>query len=152
MRGRNLNFDCLDFRDQLVDLAFVQWIFAEHPEWDKAPHSFNSSADRKSTKSWRGDTRVADIDVVQCCKDGWDNSLKHLCESDLFNEEELNIGSIVKNEPGVDMLRPCWRKTSVGVHTGDQAQYNLELDNKGLVDLAAKGDDKAEEIDAHKGD
>ena len=35
-RRGNLNFDCLDRRDKRGDAVLMQWIYSEHPEWDRS--------------------------------------------------------------------------------------------------------------------
>ena len=60
IRG-NMNFDCLDVQDRLGDSVMVQWIYAEHPEWDRAPRKLTNSVDRKNTHSWRGDTLITNV-------------------------------------------------------------------------------------------
>ena len=46
----------------------------------------------------------------------------------LFCEEELDSEIIQETEPEVDMLRPYSSQTSVGVITGDCAEYDLDDD------------------------
>ena len=62
----NVNFDCLDLRDRLGDAVLIQWIYSEHPEWDKSARRVTNTIDRKNVNSWRGDTEVANIDLADC--------------------------------------------------------------------------------------
>ena len=84
MRGGNLNFDCLDLHDHLADYAVVQWIYAEHPEWQEPSRRLNSSADRKHTRSWRGDTKVDEVNLVRCWSNGKDMAIRYLKDSGFF--------------------------------------------------------------------
>ena len=50
IRG-NMNFDCLDMRDRLGDSVLIQWIYSEHPEWDRSARRLTNTMDRKNTRS-----------------------------------------------------------------------------------------------------
>ena len=56
-----------------------------------------------------------------------------------FGWGDLDIDILIKEEPGVDMLRPYCRATSVGVHSGDCDLYNLAN--------ACPNDDEYAEVD-----
>ena len=92
--------------------------------------------DRKNTRSWQGDTSIANVDEVDCWNRGRDWALQVLRESRAFKESELDIESIIQAEPGVDMLRPYC--VQVGVRAGDRPIYNL-------VNLDGLNDDDREE-------
>ena len=125
MRGGNLNFDCLDLRDCLADSSLIQCIYSELPEWSEASRRLNSGADRKNTTYWKGDTKVAGVDIPKYWMEGRKKELKYLSESEIFSQDELNIDEIMKDEPGVNMLRLYCRATLVGLLAGDRPQYNL---------------------------
>lgn len=129
MRGGNLNFDCLDLRDRLADSSIVQWIFSMYPQWDEPSRRLKTTIDRKNTRSWKGDTRVANANEVECWKIGREQSIAYLKESGIFSDDEVNFDYILSNEPGVDMLRPY--RTRVGVRAGDRVEYTFaDLDNE----------------------
>ena len=126
-RRGNLNFDCLDLRDRLGDAGLIQWIYSEYPEWDESSRRLTNSMDRKNTRSWKGDTVVADVDEVACWAKGREEAL--LILSGVFSAEELDIKLILHNEPGVDMLRPY--REQIGVLAGDRATQSeiINLDD-----------------------
>jgi len=142
MRGGNLNFDSLDLRDRLGDSSLVQWVYSEHPEWDEPSRRLNTSADRKNTISWRGNTKVKEVNVVECWTDGRVKAIDILKASQIFVNAELDIDKIVKDEAGVDMLRPVCRATHVGVQSGDRATYDLAGDVNAI-------DDEYQELDSY---
>jgi len=119
MRGGNLNYDCLDLRDRLGDSALVQWIYAQYPQWDEASRRLNSSANRKNIISWKGDTKVAGVNVAVCLREGSDKAIGYLKESKRFSDDELYVDKILAAEPGVDMLHPYSRRRMVSVRAGD---------------------------------
>ena len=84
--------------------------------------------DRKNTRSWKGDTLVADVDEVMCWEKGRQETVSVL--SGVFSDEELDINLILRNEPGVDMLRPFSRH--VGVLAGDMVRVSeiINLDDE----------------------
>ena len=93
---------------------------------------------------WRGDTKVAGVDVVKCWSDGQQKAMSYLMALQIFNDDELDIDKILKEEPGVDMLRPYCRSTSVGVLSGDRAVYDLAGANP--------NDDEYAEVDVLSGE
>ena len=104
LRRGMLNFDCLDLRDRIGDAGLIQWIYSEYPQWDQSSRRLTNSMDRKNTRSWKGDTLVADVDGVMCWEKGKQEAVSVL--SGVFSDDELDINLILRNEPGVDMLRP----------------------------------------------
>ena len=72
MINGNMNFDCLDFCDRVADVTIVQWIYSQHPEWDKSSRRLNNTVDRKNTRSWRGDTLLSIVDEEKCWNVGRD--------------------------------------------------------------------------------
>ena len=88
--------------------------------------------------------KVTGVDVVKCWSDGRQKAMSYLMASQIFNEDELDTDKILKEEPGVDMLRPYCRSTSVGVLSGDRAVYNLAGANP--------NDDEYAEVDAFSGE
>ena len=137
LRQGNLNFSCLDLRDRFGDAVLIQWIYSEYPEWDESSRRLTNSMDRKNTRSWKGDTLVANVDEVACWEKGRNEALSILSVGAVFTDAELDINSIVKNEPGVDMLRPY--RERVGVMSGDRARELV------VVDLSEAMDDEDEE-------
>ena len=129
----NMNFDCLDLRDRLGDAVMIQWIYSDHPEWDRPSRRINNTNDRKNCRSWRGDTKVANVNLTECWNKGRDWAILKLADLRAFANEDLDIGAIVINEPGVNMQRPY--KIQIGVLSGDMASYNL-------VDLEDDDDDE----------
>ena len=123
LRRGNMNFDALDLRNRVADATLVQWIYAQRPEWNDEPRRLRSSADRKNTRSWKGCTKVANVDVVACWTNRRSEALYALRASKSFRAEELDIAAIISAEPGVDMFRP-YRRT-IGVLSGDKAEYEL---------------------------
>ena len=67
-----MNFECLDLRDRLGNAVLIQWIYTEYPEWDESSRRLTNTMDRKNTRSWKGDTLVADVAEVVCWKKGRD--------------------------------------------------------------------------------
>ena len=124
-RGGNLNFDCLDLRDRLADAVLIQWIYSKHPEWDKTSRRLNNSIDRKNVHSWRGDTKVAHVDLKDCWNKGREWAVAKLSDSWAFSIDELDVNRIVNVESGVDMLRPYRIRKAIGVLAGDRAEYDL---------------------------
>ena len=57
MRG-HLNFNCLDLCDCIGDAVLIQWIYSEHPEWDRTDRRVPNTVDRTNTHWWRGDTNT----------------------------------------------------------------------------------------------
>ena len=107
MINGHLNFNCLDLRDRLADATLVQWIYSQHPEWDRSSRKLNNTVDRKNTRSWRGDTRLSVVDEAKCWNDGRDWSIQQLKVSRCFTDLELDIDFIPETELGADMLRPA---------------------------------------------
>ena len=133
MRNGDMNFDCLDLRNRVGDAGLVQWVYAQHPEWERGARRLNTTIDRKNTRSWKGDALVANVDVVKCWNDGKSAALSILKDSSIFSNDELDIELIVQQEPGVDMLRPY--RVEVGVLSGDRASHDI-------VDLEEEKDDE----------
>ena len=106
LRGGDMNFDASDLTGRIGDTTIVSWIYAQYPEWDTTPRKLKSSNDRKNTRSWKGDTKVANVNEVKCWEKGKLRALSVLRASRSFSAEELDITSIVEAEPGVDMFRP----------------------------------------------
>ena len=134
-RRGNLNFDCLDLRDRLGDAVLIQWIYSEHPEWDRSVRRLTNTVDRKNTHLRRGDTKVANVDITKCWNEGKTWAVAKLTESRIFQDDptELDISQIMSNGSGINMLRPYCIERSVGVLAGDQAIYDLgdlELDDE----------------------
>ena len=136
LRGGDMNFDAEGLRSRVGDASMVSWIYSQYPEWENASRRLKSSADRKNPRSWKGDTKVANVDEVKCWTDGKNRALNVLRASRAFEECELDISSILSSEPGVDMFRP-YRRT-IGVLAGDRAVYSL-------VDLDDEFDDQEPE-------
>lgn len=134
--GGNLNFDCLELRNRAGDAATCDWIYGQHPEWKEPSRRLTNSIDRKNVRSWRGDTKVANVNEVACWNMGRDQALEILRSSRLFSANDLNINRILEMEPGVDMFRPYCR--TIGVLAGDRAEYDL-------IDLDGEADDEEEE-------
>ena len=134
--GGNLNFDCLELRNRAGDAATCDWIYGQHPEWKEPSRRLTNSIDRKNVRSWRGDTKVAHVNEVDCWNKGKDQALEILRSSRLFSANDLNIDRILEMEPGVDMFRPYCR--TIGVLAGDRAEYDL-------IDLDGEADDEEEE-------
>ncbi|KAK1737858.1 hypothetical protein QTG54_011152 [Skeletonema marinoi] len=135
--GGNLNFDSLELRNRAGDAATCDWIWGEHPEWKEPSRRLTSCVDRKNVRSWKGDTKVANVNEVACWNDGRDQALALLNSVELFSADELDIDLIIETEAGVDMFRPYCR--TIGVLAGDRAEYTL-------ADLDEVGDD--EEVEA----
>eukprot|EP00986_Skeletonema_menzelii_P017389 scaffold19230_cov154-Skeletonema_menzelii.AAC.1 len=131
--GGNLNFDCLELRNRAGDAATCNWIYGQYPEWKEPSRRLTSSIDRKNVRSWKGDTKLANVNEIACWNSGRDQALEILRSSNLFSAEELNINHILETEPGVDMFRPYCR--TIGVLAGDRAEYDL-------VDLEDEADDE----------
>ena len=96
LRRGMLNFDCLDLRDRIGDAGLIQWIYSEYPQWDQSSRRLTNSMDRKNTRSWKGDTLVADVDKVMCWEKGKQEAVSVL--SGVFSDDELNINLILCNE------------------------------------------------------
>ena len=122
-----LNFDCLDLRDRIGDAGLIQWIYSEYPQWDQSSRRLTDSMDRKNTRSWKGDTLVADVDKVMCWEKGRQKAVSVL--SGDFSDEDLDINLILRNKPGVDMLHPYSQQ--VGVLARDMARVSevIKLDD-----------------------
>ena len=135
IRKGNLNFDCLDLRNRAADAGLVQWVYGMHSEWDLPSQRLKSSYDRKNPRSWKGCTKVAEVDEIGCWCEGRKETLEALHASRIFTTAELDINLIMAAEPGVDMFRPYQRR--VGVLAGDRAEYTL-------ADLANADDDEVE--------
>lgn len=135
--GGNPNFDSLELRNRAGDAATCDWIYGEHPEWKEQSRRLKSCIDRKNVRSWKGDTKVANVNEVACWNNGRDQALAILRSAQLFSENELDINHIMETEPGVDMFRPYCR--TIGVLAGDRAEYTL-------ADLDEEADD--EEVEA----
>ena len=140
LRRGDLNFSCLELRDRIGDAGLIQLIYSEFLEWGKTPRRLTNSMDRKNTKSWEGDTSVANVDVAMCWKDGRDDAIKILRDGGIFSDEDLDIKGSVSDEPGVDML--CPYQNRIGVLAGDSV-----LGVGILVDLTGIVDDEVEEMD-----
>ena len=136
LRRGDLNFDAWDIRNRISDASIVQWIYAQHPEWNDQARHLKSSADRKNTKSWKGCVDPSKVDEVACWMNGRNDAIASLRASRLFEEAELDIDAIVEAEPGVDMFRPYQKR--IGVHAGDRAEYSL-------IDLEDAADDEEPE-------
>ena len=76
LRGGDMNFDTEGLIYRVRDASAVSWIYAKHPEWKKDSRRLRSTVDRKNTKSWTGDTTVANVD--------WKTNCFHHCLSTLF--------------------------------------------------------------------
>ncbi|KAL7530742.1 hypothetical protein ACHAXR_010378 [Thalassiosira sp. AJA248-18] len=137
MIGGDLNFDCLGLQHRLGDAAAISQIYGRHPEWDSPPRKLTCSFDRKNCHSWKGDTKVKDVDVSACWNHGLHEALSCLRDSRIFTNAELSVNTILEQEKGVDILRP-YRKT-IGVLAGDTALVNLLEEED--------GDDDEEEED-----
>ena len=124
-------------RNRAGDAATCDWIWGEHPEWKEPSRRLTSCVDRKNVRSWKGDTKVANVNEVACWNDGRDQALALLNSVELFSADELDIDLIIETEAGVDMFRPYCR--TIGVLAGDRAEYTL-------ADLDEVGDD--EEVEA----
>ena len=142
MRQGTMNFDCLDLRDRIGDAGLIQWIYSEHPEWDESSRRLTNSMDRKNTRSWKGCTLLADVDVAKCWKQGRDDALAILKESGVFSDAEMDISTIVRDEPGVDMLRPY--REQIGVLAGDEVA-GVGVETMVVVDLSVVDDDEGDE-------
>ena len=70
---------------------------------------------------------MADVDGVMCWEKGKQEAVSVL--SGDFSDDELDINLILRNEPGVDMLRPYSRQ--VGVLAGDMVRVSevINLDD-----------------------
>ena len=134
-KGGHVNFDTLDLRNRAADATLCNWVYGLHPEWDVASRRLKSCADRKNVRSWKGDTKVANVNEVGCWNTGRDAALHILRQSGLFSREELDIDFIISMERGVDMFRPY--ATTIGVLAGDRAEYSL-------ADLEDEADDEEE--------
>jgi hypothetical protein len=121
--GGNPNFDSLELRNRAGDAATCDWIYGEHPEWKEQSRRLKSCIDRKNVRSWKGDTKVANVNEVACWNNGRDQALAILRSAQLFSENELDINHIMETEPGVDMFRPYCR--TIGVLAGDRAEYTF---------------------------
>ena len=49
MINGNMNFDCLDLQDRIADATLVQWIYTQHPEWDRSARKLTNTVNRKNT-------------------------------------------------------------------------------------------------------
>ena len=85
----------------------------------------NNSIDRKNVHSWRGDTKVAHVDLKDCWNKGREWAVAKLSDSRAFSIDELDVNRIVNVESGVDMLRPYRICKAIGVLAGDRAEYDL---------------------------
>ena len=128
MNGGDLNFDCLGFQQRLGTATILSQIYGRHPEWNSPPRRLTSSFDRKNCHSWKGDTRVTDVNEAACWEYGLREALLCLKESNIFPLEELSVNTILDKEPGVDILRP-YRKT-IGVLSGDTTLVDLSEENE----------------------
>ena len=98
-------------------------IFARHPEWNHPARKINSTVDRKNVYSWKGDTKVANVDLEACWLHGLTAARAVLQQSGIFDPIELDYNRILQNENGVDMLQPLG--VTIGVLAGDQAEIDL---------------------------
>ena len=124
MRGGDMNFDFLGLSQRVGTACSLAQIFANHPEWNNPARKIHSTKDRKNVRSWKGDTKIATVNLEACWMNGLTAAISCLKESNVFTDDELNYNLILQNEPGVDLLRPH-RKT-IGVLAGDQAMIDLE--------------------------
>ena len=138
MRRGDMSFDALGLRDRVADAGLVDYIYEQKPEWKPASRRLQSTIDRKNTISWKGDTKLCHVNVVECWNEGKMRALAALQDSKVFRDDDLNIELIVEREKGVDMLRPYCKDKRVGVLSGDRAEYELE-------DLEGERDDEDEE-------
>ena len=123
MRRENMNFCALDFWNRAADASLVQYICAVHPELDTTAQKLTSIADKKNTCSWKGDTKIANMNIVECGMVGREEVIVALRWSNIFTDEELNIDPVFKAEPGVTIFRPC--SQTIEVLAGNMAEYNL---------------------------
>ena len=84
------------------------------------------------------------MDIVKYWSDGRKKAMAYLKESEVSTCDEIDIDKTLKEEPGVDMLRPYCQATSVRVLSGDRTVYDL-LD-------ADPSDDEYTEVDVFPGD
>ena len=109
MHRGDLNFDCLDLRNRAADAGLVQWVYGMHPEWDLPSRRLKSSYDRKNPRSWKGCTKVAEVDEIGCWCEGRKRALEALHASRIFTTAELDIDLIMAAEPGVDLMQMTMR-------------------------------------------
>ena len=105
LRG-DLNFDCLGFQERICDAVIISNIYSEHPELDTNSRRLNMTVDRKNVRSWEGDTKVQNVNEVECWSEGRLRAIRALQASHCFELCEIDINSIKVNNPAVDMLRP----------------------------------------------
>ncbi|KAG6835458.1 hypothetical protein H0H93_001265, partial [Arthromyces matolae] len=89
MIGNDANVDCLQLGSRLTGTTEVSTILAMHPEWDRAPRrlklpaldkdgcEIHNHVDHLGPASWRGDTRVSQINLQTCWKIGRQQIEKH---------------------------------------------------------------------------
>ena len=65
-----LNFDCLGFQERICDAVIISNIYSEHPELDTNSRRLNMTVDRKNVRSWEGDTKVQNVNEVECWSQG----------------------------------------------------------------------------------
>ena len=111
-------------REQRIDIACtLSQIFARHPEWNHPARKINSTVDQKNVYSWKGDTKVANVNLEACWLHGLTAARAVLQQSGIFDPIELDYNRILQNEKDVDMLRPLGE--TIGVLAGDQAKIDL---------------------------
>ena len=66
MHSGDMNFNCLDLRNRVADTSLVEWVYSQHPEWNRSARRLNTTLNRKNTRLWKGDTLVDSVDVAAC--------------------------------------------------------------------------------------
>ncbi|THU80280.1 hypothetical protein K435DRAFT_695996, partial [Dendrothele bispora CBS 962.96] len=86
--GMDCNVDTLQFGNQVSGLTEVAVIHAIHPEWDQVPRRLKVPAyikagekvpgdyDHLNPPSWRGDTRVSNVNLWSCWLAGYERAIK----------------------------------------------------------------------------
>ena len=97
MVGGDLNFDSLGLQHHVGDAATISQIYSRHPEWASPPRKkLTFLFDCKNCDSWKGDTRVNDVDKAACWDHGLNEVLCCICESRIFIDDELSVNKIQK--------------------------------------------------------
>ena len=101
-----MNFDFLGFSQRVGTACPLTQIFSRHPEWNHPARKINSTVDRKNVYSWKGDTKVANVNLEACWQHGLTAARSVLQQSGIFEPIELDYNQILQEDNGVDMLRP----------------------------------------------
>lgn len=139
MVGNDSSVDVHQLGLRLAGTTEVSGILAQHPEWDRAPRRLKlpslskdgievfKEIDHIKPSSWRGDVRVADVNLKTCWMMG-----RYLIKHLVPRLDEVLIKIEVDKDPNINILQPFGKHIVLANRDPDDYDDTAENFDEGL--------------------